>query len=111
MNVYQTAVAIRFADAVLRIGRQYDIADRFAKESQAALNRAACLNLDITTMRVISANDRRRADAIYATLMILLADVPEAQVYTGIDGKWRVRVEWRPLAEKDKVNVYAQAIE
>ena len=111
INVYQTAVAIRFTDAVLRIGQQYDAADRRAKASKRAIDGARKTGLDTTVMNVIYTADCQSADAVYATLLILLADVTQDQVYAGITGCWRVRVEWRPQLEKDRLIVYAQQIE
>jgi hypothetical protein len=111
INVYQTAVAIRFADAVLRIGLQYDTASRCAADTQAAIEGAERLDMDTTAMHIIHAADCRRADTVYATLTILLADVTQAQVYAGIWEGRRVRVEWRPQAERNRLNVYAQVIE
>jgi hypothetical protein len=111
INVYQTASAIRFADAVLRIGQQYDAASRCAADTQSAIEGAERLEMDTTAMHAIHAADCKRADTVYATLMILLADVPTEQVFAGPSGGWRVRVEWRPLATKDRLNVYAQMIE
>jgi hypothetical protein len=111
INVYQTAVATRFADAVLRIGQQYDAACRNAADTQSAIEGAQRLELDTTAMEAVHAADCRRADTVYATLLILLADVQEAQVFAGIWDGWRVRVEWRPQATRNKLNVYAQQIE
>jgi hypothetical protein len=111
INVYQTANAVRFADAVLRIGQQYDAACRYAADTQAAIEGAERLDMDTTAMHAIHAADCRRADTVRATLLILLADVLDTQVFAGMWGGWRVRVEWRPQATKDKLNVYAQVIE
>lgn len=110
INVYQTAVAVRFADAVLRIGQQYDAACRYAADTQSAIEGARRLDMDTTAMETIHAADCRRADTVRATLLILLADVPKAQIFAGIWDGWRVRVEWRPQATKDKLIVYAQVI-
>jgi hypothetical protein len=111
VNVYQTASAIRFADAVLKIGQQYHAADRWAKASKGAIEGARKTGLDTTAMEAIHASDCKRADAVYATLTLLLMDVTKPQKWGGITGQWRVRVEWNPKAEKDKLNVYAQVIE
>lgn len=111
INVYQTASAIRFADAVLRIGQQYDAASRCAADTQSAIEGAERLELDTTAMRLIHAADCKRADTVYATLLILLADVTGAQVFAGPSGCWRVRVEWYPQRTKDRLTIYAEQID